>query len=236
MQRETMLQESYRGDASQKIAGIALIAGGILTLVFNVIFPRADDPNVMTQVLQALARNEALSILVYLGIAVGVWAIMIGIAGISHNITDGAGAAWARMGFYGVILGTSLLTVFSGIGIESVGAAVDWVASGSTDATALGVAAALNLSSSAAFNMTILFNWLGMAFVGIGLVLSDSYPKWLGWVLLVISVVLVIISVSRFFYDTTQITEILFAAPAALTSVWAVVMGIWITNKEIKSM
>ena len=171
-----MLQESYRGDASQKIAGIALIAGGILTLVFNVIFPRADDPNVMTQVLQALARNEALSILVYLGIAVGVWAIMIGIAGISHNITDGAGAAWARMGFYGVILGTSLLTVFSGIGIESVGAAVDWVASGSTDATALGVAAALNLSSSAAFNMTILFNWLGMAFVGIGLVLSDSYP------------------------------------------------------------
>ena len=92
-----MLPESDRGDASQKIAGIALIAGGILTLVFNVIFPRADDPNVMTQVLQALARNEALSILVYLGIAVGVWAIMIGIAGISHNITNGAGAAWARM-------------------------------------------------------------------------------------------------------------------------------------------
>ena len=52
-----MSQESYRGDLLQKIAGLGLIVGGILTMVSNVIFPRADDPSVVAQVLQTHADN-----------------------------------------------------------------------------------------------------------------------------------------------------------------------------------
>ena len=56
-----MSQESYRGDVLQKIAGLGLVVGGILTLVSNAIFPRADDPSVVVQVLEgedAVAMNR----------------------------------------------------------------------------------------------------------------------------------------------------------------------------------
>ena len=38
-----MAQEPYKGDILQKIAGIAFIAGAVLTWVFNALFPRASD-------------------------------------------------------------------------------------------------------------------------------------------------------------------------------------------------
>ena len=61
------MQETYRGDVLQKIAGIAFIVGGVLTLAFNALFPRADDPTVISQVLQSYADAEMLSQLSFLG-------------------------------------------------------------------------------------------------------------------------------------------------------------------------
>ena len=82
-----MSQEKYQGDVLQKIAGLAFIVGGVLTLVFNALFPRADDPSVVTQVLQKLADNETLSQLSFLGIAIGIWALMMGRVGVYRNIS-----------------------------------------------------------------------------------------------------------------------------------------------------
>ena len=36
--------QQVKGDALQRLASIALILGGILTLAVNAAFPRADDP------------------------------------------------------------------------------------------------------------------------------------------------------------------------------------------------
>ena len=115
-----MSQESYRGDVLQKIAGLGLIVGGILTLVSNAIFPRADDPSVVVQVLDIYADNETLAQLSYLGITLGVIAVMVGTVGLYRNITTGGAAAWARLGFYGVIVGTTLFAISSAVGLEAV--------------------------------------------------------------------------------------------------------------------
>ena len=63
-----MAQETYKGDVLQKIAGIGLIVGAVLTAVFNVLYPRADDPSDVSQVLTELADNETLSLIVFLAL------------------------------------------------------------------------------------------------------------------------------------------------------------------------
>ena len=131
-----MSQESYRGDVLQKIAGLGFIVGGILTLVSNAIFPRADDPSVVAQVLERYADNETLAQLSFLGINMGVIAIMIGTVGVYRNISTGGAAAWARLGFYGVIVGTALWSISSAVGLAVVERAVGWVAAGSALDTA----------------------------------------------------------------------------------------------------
>lgn len=232
-----MSQESYRGDVLQKIAGLGLIVGGILTVVSNAVFPRADDPSIVAQVLQEYAANETLSQLSFLGITMGIIAIMIGTVGLYRNISTGGAAAWARLGFYGVIVGTTLFTVSSAVGLAVVGRAVDWVAAGSAmDTSAFSANVALADANLSMFDMTFLVYWLALIFLAIGMVLSSSYPKWLGWALLVASTAVVVIAIPRFFTDPTQVTEYVFAVPAGLTSIWAIAAGIWITRREIQAM
>lgn len=232
-----MSQESYRGDVLQKIAGLGFIVGGILTLVSNAIFPRPDDPSVMAQVLESYADNETLSQLSFLGTTMGVIAIMIGAAGVYRSISTGGAAALARLGFYGVIVGTTLFSVSSGVGLAAVENAVDWVSAGSPmDTAAFSVSAALAATSNSIFDMTVVVFWLALIFLAIGMVLSSVYPKWLGWVLLVASAAVVVIGFLRLFTEPTQASEIIFAVPAGLTSIWALVIGIWITRREVQAM
>ena len=174
-----------------------------------------------------------MSQLSFLGIAIGIWALMMGTVGVYRNISTGGGAAWARMGFYGVIVGTTLFTISSAIGL----AAEDWGAAGSGVNNSLySIAAALQAASFSIFDMTVIVFWLALSFMAIGMVLSSAYPKWLGWIFLVLSVVIVGIGFPQFFIERSEVADYIFAVPAGLTSVWALIIGIWMTRREIQAM
>jgi hypothetical protein len=81
------------------------------------------------------------------------------------------------------------------------------------------------------FNVVIVANWLAFLAVGVGIVLSGAYPKDMGWSLVVLSAAVVVIGVPRFFIDLTETAELIFTIPAGLTSVWAVVMGVWVARR-----
>ena len=81
------------------------------------------------------------------------------------------------------------------------------------------------------FDLTIVGYWLALLTLGIGVVLSDIYPRWLGWGILVLSAVIVAVGVARLFAESTQVLEMMFAIPAGLTSVWALVIGVWVSRK-----
>ena len=97
--------QQVKGDALQRLASIALILGGILTLAANAAFPRADDPDSLLSSVMNFADNEVLSQITLLGITIGIWGIVIGVAGIYRSIESGAAAAWTRVGFYAVVIG-----------------------------------------------------------------------------------------------------------------------------------
>ena len=221
-----------KGDVLQRIAGIGFIAGGIASLAANVIFPRAADPTIVAERLTVLGENESLQRIALLVLIIAFWALFVGVVGVYRSLSSGTAAAWARLGFYGVLGATTLATVSLATGLATTSAAVDWVAAGATTGTTeYAIAAGLSAMVNSVFDVMVVGFWLGLMLVGVGMVLSDAYPKWLSWVLVVLSVVVVAIGAARFFTDMTQTRENVFAIPAGLTSVWALVMGIWVTRK-----
>ncbi len=226
-----MEQGITKGDVLQRLSGIGFIVGGILTLVFSALYPRPEDPANVQQALARLAENEGLSTIVYLGLAVGFWALMIGALGVYRSISTGGAAAWARLGFYGVIVGTAVFTVSAAVGWATVDAAT---ASGGTQpgTPANTIAAALGMLGNSTFLMTIIVEWLALAFLGIGMVLSTVYPKWMGWMLLILGALIVVVTgIPQAVGDPSRALDITFGILAGLTSFWAIVVGIWVTRR-----
>ncbi len=226
-----MQQGITKGDVLQRIGGVGFIIGGILTIVFSALFPGPDDPANTQQALARLADNEALSTIVFLGLAVGVWALMIGVVAVNRSIATGGAAAWARLGFYGVIVGTTVITVSNAVGWAMTDAAA---ASGGTEpgTAANTIAAALHMVVNSTFIMGGIVFWLALAFLGIGMLLSTVYPKWMGWVILILGVLIVgVVGIPEAVGDPSQARDIIFSILAGLTRIWAIIVGIWVTRK-----
>lgn len=223
-----MAQQDTKGDVLQRIASVGFILGAILLIVFNVLYPRADDPSNVQLVLAKLADNETLSQTVFLGLAVGIWSLMIGANGLHRSITDGAGAAWVSLGFYGIVVGTTLFTMWAAIGLAETGAAV----AGNAD-----VGATLYALALSTLYMFVVVYWLALVFLGIGIASSDVYPKWLGWILIPLGAATVVVSgVGQALNGITQTSDLIFAALATLTMIWALIIGGIILRRQMKLM
>ncbi len=230
-----MQQGIAKGDVLQRIAGISFIVGAVLLLVFNILAPRVSDPTDMKQVLQSIADNRGgFWELDHLLLAVGIWGLMIGVVGVYRSITTGAAAVWARLGFYGVIVGTTLWSVtFALVGLGLAAVVGEWArASGPDQATLFLVASSISDVSRGMLSMTVIAHWMALTFVGIGMALSTVYPKWMGWTLIVLGAAMVAaVGVPQALTGITQTLQLLFAALSILTTLWALVLGIWITRK-----
>ena len=226
------VQGVSKGDALQRITGIAFVVGAILSLVGNILFPRADIPSDVTVRLAEVGGDETVALIAMLLIIAAFWALLIGVVGVYRSVTSATAAPWARLGFYIVLVGTAVATVSIGTLVASVDNAADWVTAGSVvGTTEYTIAATLNVLGIELFNVVIVGYWLGLVVMGVAMVLSGVYPKWLGWALIVIAAAVIAVGIPRFFTDLTETTELVFAIPVGLTSIWALVMGAWVVRK-----
>ena len=117
---ETVNEPIVKGDVLQRIAGISFIVGGILSIVFGPLHPQS-DPDDKLDVIQTIADNNGgFWELDHLLLAIALWAVTIGVIGSYRAISSGAAAAFARVGFYGVLVGTALWSVLwalDGVGL-----------------------------------------------------------------------------------------------------------------------
>lgn len=231
-----MQQGIVKGDVLQRIGGVSFIAGAILLAVFNAVLPRADDPANLGKVIQEIVdARGGLWEVSHLLLAVGIWALMIGVVGVYRSIDTGAGAVWARLGFYGVIVGTALWTVLfalEGLGLPQV---VElWEkASGADKPSLFQAASSISLLNMGLFSMVIIVYWLALLFLGIGMVLSAVYPRWLGWSIIILGVATVAaVGIPQAFAGASQIvTNVLFVVFSGLSTLWALAIGIWVARK-----
>jgi len=79
--------------------------------------------------------------------------------------------------------------------------------------------------------MTVVVYWSALVLLGIAISLSTLYPRWLGWIVIVLGAATAITVVPQAFGENTQTIQLLFAIFAGLSTIWALVIGVLITRK-----
>ena len=202
-------QDIFKGDTVQRLGSLGFIVGAVLLIIIAT-----------ADILRDGGGSSQRVVVGFFG-PVGLWGVMLGVAAIYRSITDD-GAGWAQTGFYLVIVGTVLWTVHMSLRAGNARAAAD----GLTDGVAIGVMIQQVVA------MAYLAEWLGIFFLGIGMVRSVVYPKGLGWTALLLGILTFAIGgVPLFFLEKGSFAEVLAPVLAGLTTIWVFVVGIWIARR-----
>jgi hypothetical protein len=80
------------------------------------------------------------------------------------------------------------------------------------------------------FPMTVLSTWLAYAFLGIGMIRSDIYPRWLGWLGSILGILGVLLGIVITFTGREAV-YMLFTVLAFSTILWLLMCGIWVARR-----
>jgi hypothetical protein len=213
--------------------GLVLVAGGVLALAVNVVFPRVDDPWDTVAVLSMMAENEMLRQLSFLGVAAAILTLAAGVAGVRRLLRGTAGGTWGQLGMAGVQLGAVLLVGSVGVGMAATPAAVSWVAAGSPDAgTEFAVAAALNAADDHIWFMSIIAFWAGLGALGVGMSRTGRFPLWSGWVIACVGFATAsVVGIPLAIGVESPALLLVFGILATVSAIWAVLTGGWLLRK-----
>ena len=80
--------------------------------------------------------------------------------------------------------------------------------------------------------MTDIVNGLSFAFLGVAILLSSVYSKWLGWTILVAAAGWIVVGFVIGMNGLSDAINAPFTIVIALTVVWALSMGVVMTRRE----
>lgn len=143
--------------------GRLLATGGAGALVFNFLFPRADDPWDPESVLAMMAASPLRRQLSFLGATVAVLLIAGAVIELARE-SDRAGSRWGRAL---VGLGAVAFSVASALGMAATAPAQSWADAGSDVDYVLAVA--LNRADDFVWFASIVFLWTGFGLIGAAL-------------------------------------------------------------------
>lgn len=229
----SQVKDIIKGDTLQKVGSAGFIIGAVLLIIFNILYPRPADPSSTQSVLRTMAEHKFLTQLSQLMLAMGFLGVMIGSAGVYSSITYSS-ASWARLGFYGILVATPLWFITFGLGTTTANAAAEWVVAATVDkAAAYSIAAAILTASSGIYTISIVIFWLAIIFLGRAMARSKVYARWHGWTAVVLGIVmLTVVGIPRFLGGEVGTSSVyIFAGLSLLTTVWFLVVGIWVARK-----
>jgi hypothetical protein len=233
----TQPQGIVKGDALQKIGSAGFIIGAILMTIGGSLMPHASTP---TSNLQEMLRplgeqlfNAQFSVLLLI---ISIWATMSGVAAVYRSIASSGeatrGAAWARLGFYFMLVGTVIYTVALTLDASTAGAVANWLAAPAADKeAAYSVIAAVNAVGRGLYPVALIAYWVPFAFLGIAMLVSAVYPRSLGWSGVVLGSAVIALGIVQSFTPRTTTLTLIFMALSLLTGLWGLVVGIWVARK-----
>jgi hypothetical protein len=118
----TQGQSIVKGDAIQRISSAGFITAAILMVIGNLLMPYTTTPTSdLQEMLRPLGEHELRTEASSLLVTIGFLAMMIGVTGVYRSITAG-GMAWARLGFYVLLVGTALQAVSLSLDVATASA------------------------------------------------------------------------------------------------------------------
>ena len=203
-----------------------MVLGGILIIVGNIIFPRAADPASAAATFKAYGDNPTMTRIAVLLVLLGEWAMLGGFAAVYRSITSGAGSAWSRLGFYGYVIATAIFNITLVFVLAATTAS-------EKGPTAVAIGLTMVTAANSLFAVSVLTYWLSFALLGIGMSVSDVFPKWLGWIgVLLGDATVAVIGVPYIFIDQTKTLQTVFMILALLSAIWALVIGALMVRRQ----
>lgn len=225
-------QSIVKGDALQRISSAGFIFAAILIAVSGLMMPHANTPTSdLQQMLKPLGEHEFLTQLSSLLMAIGFWAALLGTTGIYRSI-NAVGSAWALMGFNFTLIGTVLWTISLSGDVATASNVSNWLAApADSKEAAWSVIAALSTAGRGLLALTWMIYWLGLAFLGMAMIQSAVYPRWLGWTALITSIPVIALGAIQVFVPRSITLTLIFSMLMILTVLWNLITGIWVARK-----
>ncbi len=212
----------------QKIGGIGCISGVILIILGSLIVPRTKDISNILEMQNAFGSNPGILQLSALFMVFGFWGLFIGVLGIQDSM-NGTGAAWARIGFYFNLMGTTIWTLGMSLDISYPAAIVNWLSSpDSQKEVAYSVVSVLSPLGfgRGLFPIEVITIWLSYIFISLGMVQSNSRPHWQGYAGLLIGILGLIMGVFMVFTGREKLM-FFYIAIMLFVLIWFLIIGIW---------
>jgi hypothetical protein len=166
-----------------RIGAVALTAGLITAVVFEVLHPARENPNDNPRVFAEYAGSGNWTT-IHLGALAGALMLLGGLAALSESLRDGPAvqAAWARLAAASAIVAAAaygVLQVVDGVALKR---AVDaWAAASSDSRTeAFTAAESVRWIEYGLNSLTFSLVGLTLVLVGVALLAGDRFPRWLG--------------------------------------------------------
>ncbi len=230
---KTMEMAVSRAVRIQKLGSVALIIATVLIIVGNVWVATVDLSNPVVA-RERMSRQLVSLDVVTLMMTVGWYGVLMGAVAIHSSIKE-AGAEWATMGLYLLVVGTSAWTVGMSLDISLSALISNWLSAPPAQQTA-----AYNLLNTlfparlgfgrGLFPLEILVNWLAFGFLGLGMLRSCTFPRWITWPGPVLGIIGVGFGIIMTFTGREAVFTP-FTVLAFLTLLWFLVTGIWMARK-----
>jgi hypothetical protein len=211
-----------------RLGGASAIIGAILGGVGNLVHPVTPE-NDLVGVARVIADSE-IWVPVHLAIVFGIALMLGGLVAVYHSIRGGLPGALARFGLFAAVAGATIglvLVILDGVAARQL--AQEW-ASAAPDgkATALGL---VHVNETINFALASLFNFVFAAatfiLFGLAVALSDVFPRWLGWVVLVAGVTSIGAGlIQAYVGEPTGASRILTIFGPTVITLWLLVVGI----------
>lgn len=217
-----------------RIGAVSAVIGAIFAVIVNLLHPRSATMENPQAYLQMIAESR-----IWIGDHVGVILAGIlftgGLLAISRSITGQPGAAWARLGSAGALVGAAILFVLmatDGIAVKTLARA--WVnAPEAEKAAAFSSAHALAQVNLALFSVWIIVFWgVTILLYGLAVTTSDAYPRWLGWVAILAGLGSALIGLNQAYKGPSYlVSNVLFVIFSLIITIWVFVMGVLMWRK-----
>lgn len=215
-----------------RATGAALVAGALVTGVFNALHPLpADDPvATMRGIVDAGILFWKLD---HLMLMVGFWLLAWGFIGLRRLVPEGPGAIAARLGLHGVLMGTAAWTVHDAIdGFARAEVAAAWAAApAASQEMHAAIGTTVQHVTDATFPLIALFYWLSLALLGAGLARARALPALFGSALALVGALVSGLAAYALFFGFGPAWDAAFATGATLTVVWALVAGVVVLRR-----
>jgi hypothetical protein len=216
-----------------KIGGAAAVVGALLGMVGNLVHPETpiNDPEGVARVI----AESGSWVTVHLAIVLGIVLMLGGLFAVRHSIRGGVAEVLASLGFVAGIIGAAIglmLVILDGVAARQL--AQEWVAAPTGDRDiALGL---VHANETINYALASLFNFVFAAatFVlfGLAVVLSDSYPRWLGLVAVLAGVLSAFAgTIQASVGEPTNAARVLTVIGPTLITLWLLLVGVLLLRR-----